>query len=166
MEAVGRLHEVINAGVRVRGVIIADDERRQEPAPAPVEPEERRIEPPPAPARPRPSIRPVLSWIGEAWPGFVHSVGTGMSWIGKMIFGLFCVVSVLALAAGAISLVMLIVRSLAGFWPVVLVGLFIAIVTGAGSSGGISVDYDPELVILVDDGQGGTTWISLFTWYD
>src|SRR5512139_743742 len=34
-QAVGRLHQVINAGVRVRGVIIADDQRREEPAATP-----------------------------------------------------------------------------------------------------------------------------------
>jgi hypothetical protein len=52
-EAVGRLHQIINAGIRVRGVIIADDKRKPQPAPAPV----------PEPARPRfslPSLKPVL----------------------------------------------------------------------------------------------------------
>jgi hypothetical protein len=28
------------------------------------------------------------------------------------------------------------------------------------------VDYDPKLIILVDDGKGDIAWISLLTWYE
>jgi len=31
---------------------------------------------------------------------------------------------------------------------------------------GTDVSYDPKLVILVDDGKGGTVWVSVLTWYD
>ena len=119
-EAVARLHQVINAGVRVQGVIIADDERRTEPSPAPANPNVS-----------LPSVRTVLSFIGKA------------------LLGLICV-------AGAITLVALFALSLIYMLPVILLSLL---------AGG-SLAYDPKLVILVDDGKGGTGWISLFTWYD
>ena len=117
-EAVARLHQVINAGVRVQGVIIADDERRTEPSPA----------------------KPNVS---------LPSVKTTLAFIGKALVRLICV-------AGAITLVALFALSLIYMLPVILLALL---------AGG-SLAYDPKLVILVDDGKGGTRWISLFTWYD
>jgi hypothetical protein len=119
-QAVGRLHKIINAGVRVQGVIIADDERR--------------IEPPPAPARPEvslPSVEKIISFIGKA------------------LLGLIC-------AAGVIAVVAVMAYSLVFIAPVIILGA----IFGGGTS------FDPKLVILVDDGKGGTVWVSLFTWYD
>lgn len=137
-EAVGRLHRVVNAGVRVKGVIIADDQRRTEPAP----------EPPPArPGISLPSIMPVLTWIGRAFAGLIFAAGIGI------------------LVAGALSMAALIIRALAHLWPVIPIGLLLILLVTGGSAG-TGVDYDPKLVILVDDGRGGTTWVSLFTWYD
>ena len=121
-EGVTRLHQIINAGVRVRGVIIADDQRR--------------IEPPPAPATPRVSL---------------PSVETVVSFIGKALLGLFFV-------AGAIAVVSLFAITLLYALPIILLGLLVRSGTG--------MDYDPKLVVLVDDGRGGTAWVSVFTWYD
>lgn len=119
-EGVGRLNQVINAGVRVQGVIIADDERRKEP--------------PLAPAKPEVLLSPVKK---------------NVSIIGKVLRGLICV-------AGVIALISLIAHFLIYIVPIFFLGLLIS----AGTS------YDPKLVILVDDGKGGTVWVSLFTWYD
>jgi hypothetical protein len=127
-EAVGRLHKIINAGVRVQGVIIADDERRTEPPPAPA----------PAPAKPEVSL---------------PSVEKIVSFIGKGLLGLICVAGVLA---GVIAFVSFIAPMLIFLVPIMILG---AIVSGGRS-------FDPKLVILVDDGKGGTLWVSLFTWYD
>lgn len=128
-EAVERLYQVIVAGIRVRGVIIADDERVTPPSPAPV----------PVPAQPEvslPSIEPILSFLGKA------------------LFTLIC-------AAGVLAVFAAIAASLLYLAPIlILFGLF----SGAGSASG--TEYDPKLVILVDDGSGGTTWVSLFTWYE
>jgi hypothetical protein len=124
-EAANRLYQVIVAGIRVRGVIIADDER--------VTPN------PPAPAQPEvslPSIEPILSFLGKA------------------LFTIFC-------AAGVIAVFAAIAASLLYAAPIlILFGIF----SGAGAASG--TEYDPKLVILVDDGAVGTVWISLFTWYD
>jgi len=69
-EAVKRLHQVINAGVRVQGVIIADDERRTET--------------PLTPAKPKVSLSSVMKV---------------MSLIGKALLRLIFVSSVISLTA-------------------------------------------------------------------
>jgi hypothetical protein len=124
IEAVGRLHQIINAGVRVQGVIIADDERRIESLPAPATPKVSLS-----------SVKTVVSFLFKALLGFIRVVG-------------------------AIALVSFFAVSLIHFWPVIILGSLAVAVIGAGS------DYDPKLVILVDDGRGGTAWVSLFAWYD
>ena len=121
-EGVGRLHQIINAGVRIQGVIIADDERRTEPPLTPAKPEVL-----------RPSVEKIVSFIGKA------------------LLGLICV-------AGAIALIALFALPLIFLAPILILGSLAGV--GAG------VDYDPKLVILVDDGKGGTVRVSLFTWYD
>jgi hypothetical protein len=164
-EAVARLHQVINAGVRVQGVIIADDQRREQPALTS------------APAKPRvslPSVKPIVSWIGGALLGFIHAVasffgkallgliravGEILSFSGKALLGLMCV-------AGVIALIAIPAFLLIQFGPVALLGLLVLPFIFSGSSSSGDYEYDPKLVILVDDGNGGTVWVSLFTWYD
>jgi len=121
-EAVGRLYQIINAGVRIQGVIIADDERRKEATPTPANPKVL-----------RPSVKKIVSSIGKA--------------LLRLIF-----------VVGAIAVIALFALSIIYVAPILILGLLIGAVTGA--------DYDPKLVILVDDGKGGTAWVSLFTWYD
>jgi hypothetical protein len=118
-QAVGRLSQVINAGVRIQGVIIADDQRRAEASPAPARPAVR-----------RPS-----------------AAGKIASFLGKVLLGLI-------LVAGAIALLASMAPALIILAPLFLLGAL----TGT--------KFDPKLVILVDDGNGGTVWVSLFTWYD
>lgn len=185
MQAVARLHQVINAGIRVQGVIIADDTRREEPAPAPVEPEEHETVPPPAPAGPEAQAMelPSLPALPEehkaahpAAPALPRvdpqaAVGAAASFAGNALLVLLRVVlmgalvaGIIALALGAISLLGSAMHQLIRFWPVIPIGLLLFSFSGTGSVSG--VEYDPKLVILVDDGKGGTAWISLFTWYD
>ena len=145
--AVARLHQIINAGVRVQGVIIADDQHRTEPAPAPA----------PAPARIR--VQDVIiagdqrrTKPASARPAVSQpSVKKGVPFIGPALLGLICV-------AGVIGAIWLLSMSLVYLVPMVILGLLV--------SGGTSKSYDPKLVILVDDGKGATVWVSLFTWYD
>lgn len=121
-EGVGRLHQIINAGVRIQGVIIADDERSTEPSSTP--------------ERPKislPSIEPIVSFIRRALRGLILIVGA------IAIFSLF-----------AISLIYL--------TPLLILGAILGF--------GATMAFDPKLVILVDDGNGGTTWVSIFTWYE
>ena len=127
-EGVTRLHQIINAGVRVRGVIIADDQRRPETPPSP------------PPATPRVSL---------------PSVETVVSFIGKALLRLLCV-------AGVIALVSLFAIVLLYALPIIFLGSLMSAIAGPT----IGMDYDPKLVVLVDDGRGGTAWVSVFTWYD
>ena len=116
------MHQIINAGVRIQGVIIADDERGTKPAPKP--------------ARAKvslPSVKPILSFIGKALLGLIT-------------------------VAGAIAFASLITLSLVYLAPI------IALVFLVGGSA--DVDFDPKLVMLVDDGNGGLVWVSLLTWYE
>jgi len=156
-QAIERLHRIINAGVRVRGVIIADDERRTEPQPAPAKPKVS-----------LPSLRPVVALIGKTLLGLIRSVGTGVSFIGKALLGLIRIAIVITLVASVLALLVGVAHALIYFWPVILFGLFVVgfASAGTGTGTGTVVDYDPKLVILVDDGRGGTAWVSLFTWYD
>jgi hypothetical protein len=145
IEAIKRLHEVINAGVQVQGVIIADDTRR--------------IDVPPAPAKPKespPAASTSGTWIGTALVGLVFFAG---------------VIGLIVLAT--ISLLYVLI-------PMVLVGLFACASEGESTSRSVRTtasagtstraiarwEYDPKLVVLVDDGNGGTAWVSLFTWYE
>ena len=104
-EGVERVLQIINAGVRIKGIIIADDKRRTAP--------------PPAPASLHVSLPPaetVFSWIGKALLGLLKVVG-------------FILVSPIILLAALLS-------------------------------------FDPKLIILVDDGNDHTVWVSLLTWYE
>ena len=177
MQAVARLHQVINAGIRVQGVIIADDTRREAPAPAPVpvEPEEHEPVPPPAPARPEeqaPELPPParaeeLRPSPPAAPAVpmmdpLADAEAVVSFAGKALLVLIRIAvmgSIVALGIYALFHY---------FWPVMILGFVIFLFSGAGTSTGTGsrVRYDPKLVILVDDGSGGTTWVSLFAWYD
>jgi len=40
------------------------------------------------------------------------------------------------------------------------------LILGAVLIFGANMDYDPKLIILVDDGNGGITWVSVLTWFD
>jgi len=124
VEAARRLLQVINAGVRVQGVIIADDQRREAPAPPPATA---------SPGKPR-------EWIGP----LAAEAGKALLWLAGAA-------AVLAFVAGLVYIMLMAAPLLIGL---MVLGAF------AGNS------YDPKLVILVDDGNGGSAWISLFTWYD
>jgi hypothetical protein len=115
-EGVGRILQLINAGVRIKGVIFADDIRR--------------INPPPTPAKPvvsLPPARTVFSFLGKALLGVAAVAGV-------VILGL-------TLVSGFIFLAPILILSAA-------------------------LGQDPKLIILVDDGNGRTVWISVLTWFD
>jgi hypothetical protein len=122
-EAARRVLQVINAGVRVQGVIIADDQRRK-------------AMPPPAPDNPG---KP-LEWVGPL-----------AARAGKALLCLAGAAAMLAFVAGFVSILLM-------GWPLLIGMLVLVAFTGT--------NYDPKLVILVDDGSGGSAWIALFTWYE
>jgi len=126
-EGVDRVLQTINAGVRIKGIIIADDERSTEP--------------PLAPTRPGPSL---------------PSASTVAAFIGKALLRLVVAIGALALIAG---FVIVMVYGAVFLVPLIILGALFA------PKGGM-VDYDPKLIILVDDGKGDIAWISLLTWYE
>jgi len=128
-EGVDRILQILNAGVRIQGVIVADDQRKTNP--------------PPTPAKPMvslPSKRTVFSMIGKA----LHGLTTVFSNIGKALLGF--------------TIFFAIVAGLLIYSPWLILGIVLIL--------GAPMSHDPKLIILVDDGNGGITWISVLTWFD
>lgn len=123
-DAARRVLQVINAGVRVQGVIIADDQRREVVTPPPA---------PDSPSVPLEWARPLAARAAKALLWLVVAA--------VMLIFLAGMVYILLTAA-----------------PLLIGMLVLGALTGT--------KYDPKLVILVDDGRGGSAWIALFTWYD
>jgi hypothetical protein len=150
-QAVERLHQVINAGIRVRGVIIADDGRRAEPA------TEIEVIPAPMPVRERPKVS--LSFLRPV-----------VLLLARVLLGVVCIAGIIAIGLGILALVSTVVQAFVHLWWILPIGLLFFGIANSGtrtSQGtGSAYDYDPQLVILVDDGTAGTSWVSLFTWYD
>ena len=137
-EGVDRVLQAINAGVRIKGVIIADDQRRAEPTAS--------------------RLKVFLQSVGIA----VSFVRTALLSVGKVLLGVLGKALLgLLLVAGVIAigyLIFLVITKLGlAILGVAFLGMvFLGTVTG----------LDPKLIILVDDGNGGTVWISLLTWYE
>lgn len=115
-EGVDRIVQIINAGVRIQGVLIADDMHKTNT--------QHSITKPLVSLQ---TVRTVLSIICKALLGLVFITGV-------ILVGLTILAGLFMLAP------LLILNTVAG--------------------------YDPKLIILVDDGNGGMAWISVFTWYD
>jgi len=116
-EGVDRILQIINAGVNIKGVIIADD------------------------------LRSKVSSHGLNKPKTSLPSGkTILSMVGRVFLGLIFVCIILLTIACTIF-----------FAPMLLLGAIF------GSSGYI---YDPQLLILIDEGNGELAWISVFTWFD
>ena len=135
-EGVERILQIINAGVRIQGVIVADDQRKTDSQPAPA--------------------KPVVS---------LPSAGTVFSLIRKALLRSVAIIGTLLLGLGVIAGVILLGLT------IVAGAVFIAplLILGAVLDHGpqlVDWDYDPKLIILVDDGNGGITWISVLTWFD
>jgi hypothetical protein len=178
-EAVTRLHQIINAGIRVQGVIIADDQRKvtapaPEPAPVPA--------PTPEPVSPELSLttpEPIPPKVEQKVSNDVHATAMAAPSPANAQTGSFDAVAsfagaalmMLMIGAGAVA-----VLGLAWFllthvlWMAIPLGAvaLISACGGTNSNTGASsdYDYDPKLIALVDDGSGRTVWVSLYTWYD
>ena len=119
-KGVDRIIKIINSGVRIQGVIIADDTRTTHKPPKAAKP-----------ASSLPSAKTVLTWIAKALVGLAF----------------IAVIAFFAMATIVLA-------------PMLILGA----ITGSGPSG--YLDYDPQLIILVEDGKGGTAWVSVYTWFD
>lgn len=124
-EGVDRILQILNAGIHIQGVIIADDQRKANTPPTPTKP-----------VVSLSSFRKVLTLLGKALLGLL-----GIALVAT--FGLVFIAGTLIFA------------------PLLI--LDAAINHGSNL---IDWDYDPKLIILVDDGNGGTSWVSILTWFD
>jgi hypothetical protein len=128
-EAIARLLQLIQAGVHLQGVIIADDTHAAAPAPA------RLIR-----------VLPTRASIG-AWTAKTAKALAGLAGLAGVIVEKAAIVLLaLAFCAAMGGLLLFIL-------PVAILFLF-------------GAEYDPKLIVLVEDGHGGTAWVSLFTWYE
>jgi hypothetical protein len=91
-------------------------------------------------------------------PPALRSRGKSLEWVGplaaragKALLGLAGAAAMLAFVAGIVYILLMA--------PLLLIGMMVL-----GAFAG--THYDPKLVILVDDGNGASAWIALFTWYD
>jgi hypothetical protein len=134
-EGMDRVLQIINAGVRIQGVVIADDLRR--------------IDRRQKPARPRLSLAPVK---------------VAFSKIGRALLGLIAIAGAVLLGLAAIAIAGAALIALIKSAPILI--LFPLLFVGAAMSGGPQMSEDPQLIILVDDGNGGLSWITVLTWYD
>jgi hypothetical protein len=139
-EGVDRILQILNAGVRIQGVIVADDQRRTNP--------------PHAPAKPvvsLPSAGTVFSMIKKALLRSVAITGT-------VLLGVTLIAIAGAALLGLIAIGGALLHGLtttAGILVCVPL-LFLC----------AALSHDPKLIILVDDGNGGIAWISVLTWFD
>ena len=157
-EGIARVHRIINAGVRIQGVIIADDERRTETPPTPANPKV-----------PPPSVTKILSLIDQVRVQLSRvsaGLGRALGGLGRLLAGLGRLLIRLISIAGAIALIALFVYPLIASAPTILFVGIIAMIARATAGSATGVNYDPKLVILVDDGNGSTVWVSVLTWYD
>jgi hypothetical protein len=124
IEAMQRIYLAHKAGVQIKGVVIADDERK------PTRPPARQLQPG--------AINLVLKNADQA--GAI---------ILKMLLGIAAVV-VGAIVISALAAILL------------AIGLAVLVIAGVGAA----LVYDPKCIILIDDGMGGTIWVSLYTWWE
>ena len=135
-EGVMRILHIIEAGVRIQGVVIADDRRKKD--------------------RPTATTRyeVLLSTIKTANKTAITFVRRALAGFSKALIGLFRIVGMLALISLSAYLLIHYVTAK------IILGLVILVSLRS------SMAYDPKLVILIDDGKGGVTWVSVFTWFE
>lgn len=171
-EGVKRICQIIDAGVRIQGIIIADDQLRTET--------------PPAPSRPKvlssmvtkiqlffdgalTGLRRIPAGFGKVLAGLsrlpVRLVRALASGLGRLLVGIGGALLKLIRIAVPVALIAFAAYMLIHF-PLLLIFPGVMMLIGSSTASGTGVSYDPKLVVLVDDGTGGTTWVSVFTWYD
>ncbi len=138
-EGISRILPILEAGVRIQGVVIADDRRKTDRPIASTRNEVLSS-----------IVKKAISIVSRAQAGF----NKALSGLGKALVGLLRI-------AGVIALI-----SLAAYLIIHLLPAMLILGLGILVSKGTSVSYDPKLVILIDDGKGDLTWVSIFTWFE
>jgi len=132
-EAVGRVFELLNAGVKIQGIVIADDIRSYDAKQKPAKPSPQKADPKPR----KDTFEPVqINW------DFVLT-----------IFKILGVITAVIAAVITLSALLAVIAT---------VGVGILVV--AGILGALA--FDPKLIVLISDGNGGTIWVCLYTWFE
>jgi len=170
-KGVERICQIIDAGVRIQGIIIANDQRRTETPPAFSKHQVfssivtkiqsffhgalkglRRV-----PA----GFGRALVWLSRLPTRLVRALATGL---GLLLVGISRVLLKLISIVVPVALIALAVYMLIRF-PLLLI-IPVMMLIGISTASGTGVSYDPKLIVVVDDGTGGTVWVSVLTWYD
>jgi hypothetical protein len=131
-EAVERVLHLVNSGVKLKGVVIADDVRS---------PQIKKNQPAPRHTRQTVQPKPEPTPIEFDW----DAAGKVLKVLGLMGLAVAAVVTMSWLLAALVT---------------IGTGLLVAtLIIGA-------LAFDPKLIVLISDGDGGTIWVSLYTWYD
>jgi hypothetical protein len=154
-KGVVRVLQTIQAGVQIKGIIIADDQRRADPTSAAPQ-----VSMPSPKTNPSPKVEDVILPIRLRFDQVAKAVYPVIIKVFRKIGE--GVVKKVAIFIGKVLLGLIYVAGFIMISPFLLLGKVFSSISGYSSS----EDYDPKLVILVDDGDGGTVWVSLLTWYD
>ena len=132
-EAVGRVFELLNAGVQIKGIVIADDKRSYEAKQKPAKPSPQKTD-----SKPRKDTFDLGQFDWDV---------------------VLTILKVLGVIAAVIAAVITLSALLA---VIATVGVGILVV--AGILGALA--FDPKLIVLISDGNGGTIWVCLYTWFE
>ena len=132
-EAVERVLELLNAGVHIQGIVIADDIRLYEA-------NQKSAKPSPQKADSKPHKAPFD--LGQFDWDVVQTI--------LKVLGI--IVAVIAAVITLSALLAVIATVGAGL-------LVVAAIVGA-------LALDPKLIVLISDGNGGTIWVCLYTWFE
>jgi hypothetical protein len=170
-EGVERIRQIIDAGVRIQGIIIADDQRRTETPPSFSKPQilssivtkiqmffDRALT---GLKRVPAGFGRALVWLSRLPSRLVRALATGL---GRLVVGIGKILLKLISIVVPVALIALAAYMLIRF-PLLLI-IPVMMLIGVSSASGTGVSYDPKLIVLVDDGTGGTVWVSVLTWYD
>ena len=173
-EGIGRVHQIIDAGVRIKGIIIADDERKAEAPPEPSNPKVLLLVAAKTSSllsKAKAGLTHARTGLGKALTRLSHmparfgrALATGL---GRLLVGIGRVLLKLISIAVPVALVALVVYTVIHFpWLMIIPGIIMFASAASMDTTGQYVSYDPKLVVLVDDGTGYTVWVSVLTWYD
>lgn len=121
-EGLRRVHTLVNQGVRIHGIIIADDQHKNEISQKGTQSKESST-----------TKREIFPYWGKAIPALIFSA---------------VIVSLFSLS----------------FTTILFLTPLITLILLLGSA--LNLEFDPKLIVILEDDNKDKVWVSLFTWYD